>query len=129
MHFALDDQIASQPAAIRNLLERMQVPTLDRSRPVIFTGIGTSLHACTIAAQWTTELSGGNIRPAVVNAHDLALSAPIQAGDQIIVVSHRGNKRFPNEVLAKAQKAGATTIAIKESTNVALCSLNNNKGL
>jgi glucosamine--fructose-6-phosphate aminotransferase (isomerizing) len=121
MHFALDDQIASQPAAIRNLLERIQVPTLDRSKPVIFTGIGTSLHACTIAAQWTTELSGGTLRPTVVNAHELALSAPIRAGDQIVVVSHRGNKRFPNEVLAKAQKAGATTIAIsgEETSQIA----------
>ena len=118
MQFALDDQIASQPAAIRNLLQRIQVPTLDRSRPVIFTGIGTSLHACMIAAQWTTELSAGALRPTVVNAHDLALSAPIRAGDQVVVVSHRGNKRFPNEVLAKAQKVGATTIAISgEETN------------
>lgn len=112
MHFALDDQIASQPEAICNLLEHIQVPTLDRTRPVIFTGIGTSLHACTIAAQWTTELSGGTLRPTVVNAHDLALSVPIQADDQIVVVSHRGNKRFPGEVLAKGRKAGATTIAI-----------------
>ncbi len=121
MHFALDDQIASQPAAIRNLLERIQVPTLDRSRPVIFTGIGTSLHACTVAAQWVTELSSGTLRPAVVNAHDLALNYPIQADDQVVVVSHRGNKRFPNEILAKAHKVGATTVAIsgEETSQIA----------
>ena len=112
MHFALDDQIASQPEAVRSLLKRIQVPTLAQDRPIIFTGIGTSLHACTIAAQWTTELSGGALRPAVVNAHELALNSPIRAIDQIVVVSHRGNKHFPGEVLAKAQKAGATTIAI-----------------
>ncbi len=112
MHFALDDQIASQPATIHTLLEHIQVPTLDRSRSVIFTGIGTSLHACMLAAQWTIELSGRILHPTVVNAHELALSTPIHAGDQVVVVSHRGNKRFPNEVLAKAKQAGATTIAI-----------------
>jgi glutamine---fructose-6-phosphate transaminase (isomerizing) len=82
MHFALDDQIASQPAAIRTLLEHLQVPPLDRDRPVIFTGIGTSLHACMVAAQWTIELSGGTLHPTVVNAHELALSAPLHAGDE-----------------------------------------------
>ena len=112
MYFALDDQIASQPEAVRSLLKRIQVPALDQEKPLIFTGIGTSLHACIVAAQWTTQLSGGALRPTVVNAQELALSDPIQPGDQIVVVSHRGNKRFPNEVLAKARRAGATTLAI-----------------
>ena len=112
MHFALDDQIASQSEAVHNLLARVQVPTLDRQRPVIFTGIGTSLHACRVAAHWTTELSRGVLRPAVVSAHELTFSNLIQTGDQVVVVSHRGNKRFPGEVLTKAHSAGATTIAI-----------------
>ncbi len=112
MHFALDDQIASQPEAVSSLLKRIQIPTLDQNRRVIFAGIGTSLHACIVAAQWATQLSGGALQPIVVNAHELALNATIHPGDQVVVVSHRGNKRFPNEVLAKAQKAGATTIAI-----------------
>lgn len=112
MRFALDDQIASQPQAIRALLERMQVPTLDPKRPIIFTGIGTSLHACRVAALWVSELTSGQLRPAVIHAHDLALSAPLNAHDQVVVVSHRGTKRFPGAVLARARNVGAATIAI-----------------
>ncbi len=112
MHFALDDQIASQPQAIRTLLARIQVPTLDMNRPLIFTGIGTSLHACRVAALWVSELTSGQLRPAVIHAHDLALSAPLNARDQIVVVSHRGTKRFPGAVLTRARSGGAATVAI-----------------
>lgn len=112
MHFALDDQIASQPQAIRTLMARIQLPTLDMKRPLIFTGIGTSLHACRVAALWVSELTSGQLRPAVIHAHDLALFAPLNARDQVVVVSHRGTKRFPGAVLARARSIGAATIAI-----------------
>lgn len=112
MHFALDDQIASQPQAIRTVLERIQIPNLDPNRPLIFTGIGTSLHACRVAAIWVAELTMGRLRPVAMHAHDLALVAPLNAHDQIIVVSHRGTKRFPGVVLARARGVGATTVAI-----------------
>ncbi|MBA2681627.1 MAG: SIS domain-containing protein [Ktedonobacteraceae bacterium] len=112
MHFALDDQIASQPQAIRTLLTRIQVPVLDGNRPLIFTGIGTSLHACSVAAFWVSELTLGQVRPSVIHAHDLALSVPMNARDQVVVVSHRGTKRFPGAALARARSVGAATIAI-----------------
>ena len=53
MNFALDTQIASQPAAIARVLAQVEVPTLDAGRPLIFAGIGTSLHACRINVQGT----------------------------------------------------------------------------
>jgi glucosamine--fructose-6-phosphate aminotransferase (isomerizing) len=112
MHFALDDQIASQPQAIRTLLGRIEVPQLDPNRPLIFSGIGTSLHACRVAALWVAELTGGQLRPTVMHAHDLALSEPLNARDQVVVVSHRGTKSFPNAVLARARSIGAATVAI-----------------
>ncbi len=112
MQFALDEQIASQPAAVAARLARIDVPTLDSDRPLILTGIGTSLHACFVAAAWITELSNGTIRPSVYAAHDLALTLPIRAQDQVIVVSHRGTKRFPNAVLARARSIGARTVAV-----------------
>lgn len=112
MEFALDRQIASQPTAIREVLQRQQVPTLDAERPFIFSGIGTSLHACHVAARWLFELSAGHIHPLVLNAHDLALTAPISGQDQVIVVSHRGTKTFPGMALARARQQGATTVAI-----------------
>lgn len=112
MQFALDEQIASQPAAVATRLARVDVPALDPDRPLILTGIGTSLHACFVAAAWIVELSNGTIRPSVYSAHDLALTLPIRAEDQIIVVSHRGTKRFPNTILARARGMGARTVAI-----------------
>ncbi len=112
IHFALDDQIASQPEALRALLAGIDAPILDPERPVLFSGIGTSLHACRVAAWWTAALSGGTLRPSAVDAHDLALAAPLTPRDQIVVVSHRGTKRFPNAVLARARELGAATIAI-----------------
>ncbi len=110
--FALDGQIASQPASIREVLARRQVPSLDAGRPFIFAGIGTSLHACRVAARWLFELSGGHIHPMVFNAHDLALTVPLSSQDQVIVVSHRGTKVFPRAALTRARQHGATTVAI-----------------
>ncbi|HTI13730.1 MAG TPA: hypothetical protein VL461_04040 [Dictyobacter sp.] len=111
-YFALDEQIAAQSEALRLLQQRIVVPQLDASRPIYFTGIGTSLHACRIAADWARILSQGAIRPLALSAHDLALYAPLHQEDQIIVVSHRGTKRFPTEVFMRARQVGATTIAV-----------------
>lgn len=111
-HFAYDEQIASQPAAVADVLARVAPPQLDPARPVVFTGVGTSLHACRVAAAWVAELSEGAIRPSAVGAYDLATERTLRLGDQVVVVSHRGTKRFPGEVLARASEAGATTVLI-----------------
>lgn len=111
-HFAFDDQIASQFEAVTSVLQSIEVPALDPKRPVIFAGIGTSLHACKVAAYWVAELSGGRLRPAAVETHDYALRGEIRAEDQIVVVSHRGTKRFPHQLFERAKKVGALTIAV-----------------
>ncbi|TAM58665.1 SIS domain-containing protein [bacterium] len=110
-HFAFDDQIASQFEAVRDALET-SVPRLDAQRPVVFAGTGTSLHAAQVAAYWVNELSGGRIRPLAVETHAYALRGAIQAEDQIVVISHRGTKRFPQQLFERAKQAGATTIAV-----------------
>lgn len=111
-HFAFDEQIASQPGSIRAMLDTLEVPALDPARPVVFTGIGTSLHAAEVAGYWVRELSRGRIRPLVVEAHDYGLRGAIAAEDQIVVISHRGTKRFPRVVLDRAKKIGAKTISV-----------------
>jgi glucosamine--fructose-6-phosphate aminotransferase (isomerizing) len=111
-HFAFDDQVASQAEAVRDVLNSMDAPQLDSRRPVVLTGIGTSLHACKVAGYWAAELSAGRIRPAVVEAHDYGLRGAMRAEDQIVVVSHRGTKRFPHHVLDRAKAAGALTITV-----------------
>lgn len=108
---AFDQHVAQQPDVVAALLDA-ELPALDPNRPIVFTGIGTSLHACRIAAAWTRLVTGGQVRPSAIDAHDLALSESVQPADQIVVVSHRGTKRYPNQVLADAREAGAATIAI-----------------
>ncbi|PZT83817.1 hypothetical protein DNK56_06670 [Streptomyces sp. AC1-42W] len=108
---AFDRHVAAQPDAVAALLDT-ELPALDPARPLLFTGIGTSLHACRTAAAWVRLLSGGTVRAAAVDAHDLALTERVTPADQVVVVSHRGTKTFPNEVLRLAAEAGATTIAI-----------------
>lgn len=110
--FQLDRHVAEQPEVIAALLDQDGVSALDAQRPIVFTGIGTSLHACRLAASWVRLLSGGRVRPAALDAHDLALTESLRAEDQVVVVSHRGTKRYPNAVLAAARQVGATTIAI-----------------
>lgn len=110
--FHLDDQIAAQPAAVRAVLARELPTPLDPERPVLFAGEGTSLHACRIAAAWISMLSGGRHRPQAVDSHSLALAGAIDERDQVVVVSHRGTKRFPGEVLRRARAVGAATICV-----------------
>ncbi len=110
--FAYDEQIASQADAVAAVLGSVEVPDLDPALPLLFTGIGTSLHACRVAAYWAHEISGGRLNPPALEAHELALHGSIRPGDQIVVVSHRGTKRFPNAVLDRARAAGATTVLV-----------------
>ncbi|MDX1610024.1 MAG: SIS domain-containing protein [Halofilum sp. (in: g-proteobacteria)] len=112
-HFHLDDQIAAQPAAVRAVLDRaMGATLLDPARPILFAGEGTSLHAARIAAAWSARLTGGAVRAHAIDAHALALGGPLRSLDQVVVVSHRGSKRFPGEVLRRARQAGAATICV-----------------
>jgi glucosamine--fructose-6-phosphate aminotransferase (isomerizing) len=110
--FNLDRQIASAPQALREILDGVDVPQLDPSRPIIITGIGTSLHAASVAAGWITWLSGGRIRVRAVDAHDVGTWVPLRSEDQVVVISHRGTKVFPTASLERARAAGAATIAI-----------------
>lgn len=111
-HFAFDEQVASQADAVRDVLARIEVPALDPMRPIVFAGTGTSLHACRVAACWTAELTAGRIRPAALETHAYALRGAISPGDQLVIVSHRGTKRFPHQLFERAKAAGATTIGV-----------------
>jgi glucosamine--fructose-6-phosphate aminotransferase (isomerizing) len=110
--FHLDDQIASQPQAVRTVLGREMPVTLDRDRPIVLAGEGTSLHACRVAAAWIERASGGAVRAQAIDSHSLALARPMRPEDQVVVVSHRGSKRYPGQVLARAGRVGATSICV-----------------
>ncbi|MFI7002708.1 SIS domain-containing protein [Nocardia sp. NPDC050175] len=108
---AFDKHIAEQPDVINALLEA-ELPVLDPDRPLIFTGVGSSMHACRIAEAWVRCLGRGPAPATAIEAHDLALTGKISPDHQIVVVSHRGTKRYPNRVLRLAADVGATTIAV-----------------
>ncbi len=104
MRFRYDEQIESQADAVRAVLDRPS-PRLDRERPLIFSGQGTSLHAARVAAAWAGH-------PALaIDAHDLALRVPIPADAQVVTISHSG-RGFTPAVLRKARAAGARTFAV-----------------
>jgi glucosamine--fructose-6-phosphate aminotransferase (isomerizing) len=113
--FNLDRQIASAPEAMRKILA-VEVPELDHGRPIILTGIGTSLHAARVAAGWISMLTDGKTRAQVLDAHDVGTWVPLQPDDQVSVISHRGTKIFPTAALARARAAGASTMAIVGQT-------------
>ena len=105
-------QVFSQPEAVDHVLQTTRVPALDADRPIVFTGIGSSFHACLTAAAWVVAVTEGRIRPTVQDAHELVLAGGVRRGQQLVVVSHRGTKRFTNDLLAQAAAVGATTIMI-----------------
>jgi glucosamine--fructose-6-phosphate aminotransferase (isomerizing) len=110
--FALDAQIASEPDVFADVLASTPPVPLDPERRLIFSGIGTSLHAARVAASWVTELTGGAVRALAIDAHDLALRERLVGGEQVVVISHRGYKRYPTAALVKAREHAATTIAV-----------------
>ncbi len=105
MSFLYDAQIEAQPDAVQAALDR-DAPRLDLSRPLLFAGLGTSLHAARVAAAWA------GFPAQAIDAHELALRLPIPRGAQVVVVSHGGTGPFAAAVLAKARAAGAQTFAV-----------------
>ena len=66
--FAYDAQIAASPTVVAEPLGGEKAPDLDPSRPILFSGIGTSFHAARVAAEWVMRLSGGAVRPLAIDA-------------------------------------------------------------
>jgi glucosamine--fructose-6-phosphate aminotransferase (isomerizing) len=106
MRFVFDEQIESQPGAVQAVLDRLALPQLDPKRPMIFAGLGTSLHAARVAAAWA------GFPAQALDAHELALRLPIPRGAQVVVVTHGGKGPFAAAVLRKARDAGAETFAV-----------------
>ena len=108
---AYDLQLASIPGTVRGVLDAEIDIELDPRRPLIFTGIGTSLHAARVASDWVALLSKGEKRAFAIDAHDIGAGAtPISKNDQLVCISHRGKKIFPTAAQAAAKRAGASPI-------------------
>jgi glucosamine--fructose-6-phosphate aminotransferase (isomerizing) len=110
----MQETIASQPGELRRLLadEAPIGPAAERlrGRRVLLVGTGTSWHAAAIG---TWFLRAADVEAWAVQAMDAALAGPRPgAGDGLILLSHRGTKRYTTEVLERARADGAAVVSI-----------------
>jgi D-arabinose 5-phosphate isomerase GutQ len=77
---------------------------------IYLAGTGTSLHAANQGA-YLLRLAGAEAL--AVSAADCALWGPAAApGDALVLLSHRGTKRYTSQVLARARDDGVATVTI-----------------
>ncbi len=79
-------------------------------RRIFLVGTGTSWHAANQGAYFL-RLAGAEAWP--VSAADCALWGPRPtSGDALVLLSHRGTKRYTSQVLERARAEGVPTVAI-----------------
>jgi glucosamine--fructose-6-phosphate aminotransferase (isomerizing) len=79
-------------------------------RRIYIVGTGTSFHAANHGAH-LLRLAGADA--AAVSAAESTLWGPAPAeGDALVLLSHRGTKRYTSLALARARENGATTVSI-----------------
>ena len=112
------DAIQAQPdaftASLRanpNQLEMIAEHVAESTR-LFLVGIGTSYHAAQIG-EFLLRAYAPQIDTRAIHAFDFALYGPrLDSHDAVLVVSHRGNKRFSVEALKRAFDAGCFTALI-----------------
>ena len=111
---AMREMMAGQPALLRDLLADGDGPRAAaeriRGRRVLLVGTGTSWHAANQGA-WLLRAAGAEAW--AVQAVDAAEHGPRPAaGDALILLSHRGTKRYTSTVLERARAEGTATVVI-----------------
>ena len=97
-------RILSEPAAVEEAAARTA------GRRVFLVGTGTSWHAANQGAHFL-RLAG--VSAWAVSAYDCALWGPSPTADDVLILlSHRGTKRYTSQVLERARKDGVPTVAI-----------------
>jgi glucosamine--fructose-6-phosphate aminotransferase (isomerizing) len=103
-----------QPADLRRLLDNRaaveSAATRIAGRRVFVVGTGTSWHAANQGA-WFLRLA--DVDAMAVAAADCALWGPRpSAADALLLLSHRGTKRYTSDVLTSARTEGVPAVAI-----------------
>jgi len=111
---AMGEMMASQPALLRELLADdapcQAAADRIRGRRILLVGTGTSWHAANQGA-WLLRAAGTEAW--AVQAVDAAEHGPRPtAGDALLLLSHRGTKRYTNTVLERARAEGTETVVI-----------------
>ena len=108
------EAMASQPALLRELVAdgepcRAAADRI-RGRRVLVAGTGTSWHSANQGA-WLLRAAGAEAW--AVQAVDAAEHEPRPgAGDALVLLTHRGTKRYTSAVLERARADGAETVVI-----------------
>jgi glucosamine--fructose-6-phosphate aminotransferase (isomerizing) len=108
------ETMAGQPARLRELLAdadpcRTAAKRI-RGRRVLLAGTGTSWHAANQGA-WLLRAAGAEAW--AVQAVDAAEHGPRPGtGDALLLLSHRGTKRYTTAVLEQARADGAATVVV-----------------
>jgi glucosamine--fructose-6-phosphate aminotransferase (isomerizing) len=116
--FHMYDAVLAQPDAFARVIRRHDaalaqlaagIASCDR---VFLVGIGTSGHAAQIG-EYLLRAYGGGASVRAFPSFDFALYGPaLTAKDCVIGISHRGNKGYTVEALARARKAGCRTALV-----------------
>ncbi len=116
--YHMHDAIMGQPAALEAILaapgdafERAAEALTEADR-VYVTGMGTSLHAATVGRYLLEHALGPEADLRVASAFELAVRGKFSKADAVIVVSHRGWKRYAARVVELAKAGQAATVAI-----------------
>ncbi len=112
------DAIMSQPAAVEAVLaspadgfERAAEAVNEADR-VYLTGMGTSLHAAAVGRYLLHHVLGPEADVRVESAFELANRGTFSRSDALIVVSHRGWKRYAARVVELGNAGRAYTVAV-----------------
>ena len=114
--YAMYETMHRQPADLRVLLTRgwedaaRAAERLADATRVFVVGIGTSYHAAQIGE---ALLRAAGAEAYAVGSYDFATWPPaLRRGDAVIVMAHRGTKRFSADAVQLARAAGALCIGI-----------------
>lgn len=116
--YHMHEAILTQPDAFTYTLERNKVVLKDLAGEIascgrlFLVGIGTSYHAARIGEHLFRAYSSG-LDARAVHSFDFTLYGPeLTAEDFVVVVSHRGTKRYTRAALRRVRLAGCQTAII-----------------
>jgi glucosamine--fructose-6-phosphate aminotransferase (isomerizing) len=117
--FHMHDAIYAQPGALRLVgrgNERALEAAAARLREtdhVLLAGIGTSWHATLVGELMLAHAGRLGFRARAIHAFELASYwPPADARTGVVVVSHRGSKRYARETLEQAKARGGLSVAV-----------------
>jgi glucosamine--fructose-6-phosphate aminotransferase (isomerizing) len=111
---AMEQTMRGEAAELARLLDDAapveEAATRLRGRRIFVVGTGTSFHA---AHQGAYLLGFAGADATAVSAADSALWGPVPTPDDaLVLLSHRGTKRYTSQVLARAREEGVATVTI-----------------